>query len=652
MPGLLLLLALAAALSLTIGAKSLPIGTVFTAFSGTCQSADCTIVLDARLPRTLAGLLAGVALGLAGALMQTLTRNPLADPGLLGVNSGASFAIVLGAALFGITSPQEQLLLAFCGALCASLLVAFTGSQGGGQLSPVRLTLAGVALAAVLEGLSNGIALLNPDVYDQLRFWQAGSLDIRTLQTLKIVLLPVVVAGIAALLLSRALNSLSLGNDTATALGSRVARTQLIGLIVITVLCGSATAVVGPIAFIGLMMPHMARWLVGADHRWSLPVPCSPPGPAAVCRRDWPPAGARRTAGIGGVRLSRRAGADLAGAPPAAGRWPVIAPSRRLIASCLLLMAASLLISLLGLAQGPVPLTIDQVFSALFGDAPRNVAMVVNEWRLPRVLMALLIGAALGVSGAIFQSLTRNPLGSPDVMGFNTGAWSGVLVAMVLFGQNLTAIALAAMAGGVLTSLVVWLLAWRNGIETFRLIIIGIGVRAMLVAFNTWLLLRASLETALSAGLWNAGSLNGLTWGKTWPSAPLILLMLVGSALLVRRMRLLEMGDDTACALGVQVERSRLLLMLVAVVLTAASTALAGPISFIALVAPHIARRLSGTARWGLTQSALCGALLLALADYGAQRLFMPWQLPVGVLTVSLGGIYLIALLIQESRKK
>ncbi|WP_172695924.1 iron chelate uptake ABC transporter family permease subunit, partial [Escherichia coli] len=126
--------------------------------------------------------------------------------------------------------------------------------------------------------------------------------------------------------------------------------------------------------------------------------------------------------------------------------------------------------------------------------------------------------------------------------------------------------------GGVLTSLVVWLLAWRNGIETFRLIIIGIGVRAMLVAFNTWLLLRASLETALSAGLWNAGSLNGLTWGKTWPSAPLILLMLVGSALLVRRMRLLEMGDDTACALGVQVERSRLLLMLVAVVLTAAST--------------------------------------------------------------------------------
>ncbi|MGR7004956.1 Fe(3+)-siderophore ABC transporter permease [Klebsiella aerogenes] len=271
-PGLLLLLALAIALSLLIGAKPLPPSVIVDAFSGSCQSADCTIVLDARLPRTLAGLLAGCALGLAGALMQTLTRNPLADPGLLGVNSGASFAIVLGAALLGITSPQEQLLMAFCGAFVASLLVAFTGSQGGGQLSPVRLTLAGVALAAVLEGLSNGIALLNPDVYDQLRFWQAGSLDIRSLQTLKIVLLPVLIAAVVTLFLSRALNSLSLGADTATALGSRVARTQLIGLLAITVLCGSATALVGPIAFIGLMMPHMARWLVGADHRWSLPV--------------------------------------------------------------------------------------------------------------------------------------------------------------------------------------------------------------------------------------------------------------------------------------------------------------------------------------------------------------------------------------------
>jgi len=330
----------------------------------------------------------------------------------------------------------------------------------------------------------------------------------------------------------------------------------------------------------------------------------------------------------------------------------VTAPSRRLVLSCFLLAIVSLLMALWSLKSGVVTLTLNELFAALRGDAPRGITLVVNEWRLPRVLMALLVGAALGVSGAIFQSLMRNPLGSPDVMGFNTGAWSGVLVAMVLFGQHLTAIALAAMAGGIVTSLVVWLLAWRNGIDTFRLIIIGIGVRAMLVAFNTWLLLRASLETALTAGLWNAGSLNGLTWAKTWPSAPILLVMFICAGLLVRRMRLLEMGDDTACALGVSVERSRLLLMLVAVVLTASATALAGPISFIALVAPHIARRLSATARWGLTQSALCGGLLLLAADLCAQQVFIPYQLPVGVVTVSLGGIYLIALLIKESRKK
>lgn len=328
------------------------------------------------------------------------------------------------------------------------------------------------------------------------------------------------------------------------------------------------------------------------------------------------------------------------------------APSPRLLLSCFLLVAASLLVALWSLCSGAVTLDIHQVIDALLGSAPRNVTLVVTEWRLPRVMMAILVGAALGVSGAIFQSLLRNPLGSPDVMGFNTGAWSGVLVAMVLFGHHLTAIALAAMLGGILTSLVVWTLAWRNGIETFRLIIIGIGVRAMLMAFNTWLLLRASLETSLSAGLWNAGSLNGLTWAKTLPAPPIIGLMLLCAWLLVKRMRLLEMGDDSACALGVGVERSRLMLMLVAVVLTAAATAIAGPISFIALVAPHIARRLSGTARWGLTQAALCGSLLLLAADLCAQQLFMPYQLPVGVVTVSLGGIYLIVLLVQESRKK
>ncbi|MGK3143123.1 iron-enterobactin ABC transporter permease [Pantoea sp. C2G6] len=325
---------------------------------------------------------------------------------------------------------------------------------------------------------------------------------------------------------------------------------------------------------------------------------------------------------------------------------------RRLRINALLLLAACLLVAFLGITQGRLPVSAGQLWQIVNGEAARPVQLVVLEWRLPRVLMALLIGAALGLSGAIFQSLLRNPLGSPDILGFNTGAYSGVLVALVLFQQTMEGMTLAALLGGIATAGVVWLFSWRNGVETFRLIIVGISVRALLMALNSWLIISASLEAALSAGLWSAGSLNGISWAKTVPVTTVLLLALLATALLARRMRLLEMGDDTACALGVPVERSRILLMLTGVILTAASTALAGPISFIALLAPQIARRLCGGINGALPLSALSGALLLSAADYAAQHLFLPYQLPVGVITVSLGGIYLMALLIREARRQ
>lgn len=267
--GMLLLLLLA--LSLMLGAKSIAIHDISLALTTSCGSADCIIVREARLPRTLAGLLAGCALGLAGALMQSLTRNPLADPGILGVNAGAGFAVVLGIALFGADSSADWLGFAFGGALLASLLVALTGALGGGRVNPVRLTLAGVALGAVLEGLTSGLSLLNPDIYDHLRFWHSGSLDIRNFAILRATYPAVIVGVLIALLLARSLNSLSMGGDLATALGTRVARTQLLGLLAIALLSGAATAAVGPIAFVGLMTPHLARWLWGNDHRWMLP---------------------------------------------------------------------------------------------------------------------------------------------------------------------------------------------------------------------------------------------------------------------------------------------------------------------------------------------------------------------------------------------
>ncbi|MFI8416732.1 iron-enterobactin ABC transporter permease [Serratia sp. NPDC078593] len=321
------------------------------------------------------------------------------------------------------------------------------------------------------------------------------------------------------------------------------------------------------------------------------------------------------------------------------------------ILTALLLLVACVMLAIYALGSGTLSLSAMQVIDALHGEGPANLTVIVSQWRLPRVAMALLLGAALGISGAIFQSLLRNPLGSPDVIGFNTGAYSGVLVAIVLFNGGIMGITSGALVGGLTTAALIYLLAWRNGVDAFRLIIVGIAVRALLVGANTWLIITASLESAMTAGLWSAGSLNGVTWAKSQPVLLIIALALLLLWVLSRRMRLLEMGDDTACALGVTVERSRMLLLLLGVMLTAAATAVAGPISFIALVAPQIARRLCAN-RHVLLLTALTGALLLLLADIAAQRLFLPYQLPVGVLTVSIGGIYLIWLLIRESRKK
>lgn len=316
-----------------------------------------------------------------------------------------------------------------------------------------------------------------------------------------------------------------------------------------------------------------------------------------------------------------------------------------------LLLACGIL-AFLSVTRGVLPVSGEQLWQLVSGDAPRNIQLIVGQWRLPRVVMALMVGGALGISGAIFQSLLRNPLGSPDILGFNTGAYSGVLVALVLFHQQSEITMLAALIGGLLSAGAVYLLAWRNGVETFRLIIVGISIRALLMALNSWLIVSASLDAALSAGLWSAGSLNGVTWAKSMPVAAALLLALLLTALLARRMRLLEMGDDTACALGVPVERSRLWLMMLGVVLTAASTALVGPVSFIALLAPQIARRLCCGCKGALVLTACCGALLMLAADYAAQHFFLPYQLPVGVITVSLGGLYLIALLVREAKRQ
>lgn len=259
-------------LSLSLGAKPIALSVVLDSLRLEDVHPDSILVLQSRLPRTLLGALAGAALALAGALMQALTRNPLADPGILGVNAGASFAVILGVALLAVDSPAGLQLLACIGALSTTVLVYLLSAVGAERLEPMRFILAGVAIGALLMGLATGITLLDPATFDRIRYWSAGTLDVRNLEGVLWITPTIVCGGLLALSLARPLNALSMGEDLARSLGTRPRRTQVLTVAAITLLCGASTAVAGPIGFIGLMIPALARWLMGSDLRWSLPL--------------------------------------------------------------------------------------------------------------------------------------------------------------------------------------------------------------------------------------------------------------------------------------------------------------------------------------------------------------------------------------------
>lgn len=347
-------------------------------------------------------------------------------------------------------------------------------------------------------------------------------------------------------------------------------------------------------------------------------------------------------------------------APVDAGRR-VFAPqsrvfSRRIGVRATVVTLAALLtagaVGVFALTLGDAPFSPAEVVMTLLGLGEPRGELVIIEWRLPRVLAALVFGLALGVGGAIFQSLTRNPLGSPDVIGFDAGAYTGALIVITTMGVSTVSTAMAALAGGAGTALLVYLLAFRRGFTGFRLIIVGIGVASMLASVNTWIILNADFRIAMLASAWGAGSLNLITAEQVGVATCVIVPIAISVAVLADRMHLLELGDDTASALGVRTGGTRLALIVLGVGLTASVTAMAGPIAFISLAAPQIARRLTGSAGVTLAASAAVGALLLVSSDVLAQRLFAPTQIPVGIVTVCLGGVYLVWLLIQEARRR
>ncbi|MDY0909890.1 FecCD family ABC transporter permease [Microbacterium sp. CFBP9034] len=259
--------------SLMIGARPVSPWVVIDALLRPDMSiADHSVIVTQRVPRTIIGIVAGAALALAGTLMQGLTRNPLADPGLLGVNAGASVAVLAAITLWGITSPSGFVWFAFAGAAIASVVVAIIGTRGPDGSNPAKLALTGAAITAGLTAVTTLILTTSITAFDVFRYWQVGGLTARGLDTIAVVIVPIAVGAVIALTSARGLDLMALGEDTATGLGHSVARTRALGIVATVLLCGGATAIAGPIVFLGLLVPHALRALVGGDYRWLLAI--------------------------------------------------------------------------------------------------------------------------------------------------------------------------------------------------------------------------------------------------------------------------------------------------------------------------------------------------------------------------------------------
>ncbi|MGA5896021.1 FecCD family ABC transporter permease [Streptomyces venetus] len=320
----------------------------------------------------------------------------------------------------------------------------------------------------------------------------------------------------------------------------------------------------------------------------------------------------------------------------------------------LLLAAAAFLVFCLSIGVGDFPIGLPQVIATLLGRGEQVDQFVIMDLRMPRALAGLVVGIALGVSGAITQSIARNPLASPDILGITGGAGAVAVFLVTVSGGTASAIvdsvglSAAALAGGLGTGLLVYFLAWRRGIDGFRLILIGISVSAVMEAITTWLLATADIRDVARAQAWLVGSLDDRSWGEVRVALWGTLVLLVVVACAAFQFKPMHLGDDVAAGLGVRYTRVRAVLLLCAVLLAGVAVSAAGPVPFVALVAPQVAMRLARCPTPPMVASGVVGALLLTGADLVA-RTALPISLPVGVVTAAIGGPFLVYLLVRAN---
>ncbi|MFG1897867.1 iron ABC transporter permease [Micromonospora zamorensis] len=626
------------------------------------------VLLASRLPRLLAGLAIGVALGFAGAALQSIARNPLASPDTLAVNAGAHLAIVAVAA-FGVSLPALPAGgLAFCGGLAAAGLVMAMSS--GGQAGTTRLILAGSATALALGSVTTLLLLLFEQATIGLFAWGNGSLVQSDLTALT-QLAPVIVGAVVVLmLLGHRLDILALGDDTATVLGLDVRRTRLTVMVLAVLLSAAAVTLTGPVGFVGLCAPVIVRLLapvVPGVHRHRILLPLS--GIAGVIIVLGSDVLLRAVmGGQAGVDIPTGVVTTLFGAAILiwlARRHRDAGPTRRPPGGHAAVRSAAFHRSVLtvtavltvgavavGMLAGDTWVLLGDVLNWLNGSTGPAYTFVLDQ-RWPRVAAAVLAGAALGVAGTTVQAVCRNPLAEPGILGITAGAGLGA-VSLLTFVPlaGVWAVSGVAGLGAMLAFALVYGLAWRGGLSSDRLVLIGFGAWQGGMAVITYLV--------VAFDPWNTG--KALTWlsGSTYGRMPtqvlpvlIALLVLTPAVVAARReLDLMALDDDTPRVLGVPLERTRLVALGAAALLTSTAVSAVGVIGFVGLVAPHAARALVGGRHSRvLPVAALLGAALVSIADTVGRTLIAPAQIPAGLVTAMIGAPYFVWLLWRSRAK-
>ncbi|WP_308114756.1 iron ABC transporter permease [Streptomyces sp. ISL-12] len=655
---------------LTQGTSGVGVGDLVRHFTGQPEEPGGApvgeIFTGSRLPRLLAGVAVGFALGCAGTLLQSVTHNTLASPDTLAVTAGAYFSLTLVAA-FGLTVPLwASGAVAFAGGLVAAALVLLLAGRAAGTTG-TRLVLAGSATAMALDAATSMLLILFDQNTTGLFAWGSGSLaqlnidaSVRAYPLIAVVLC-------VALALSRRLDVMNLGDDAASTLGVPIRSTRVTAVLCAVLLTGTAVTLAGPIGFVGLGAPVLARLVaarVRALRRHLFLIPAAGLLGAllilladAVLRAVQGADGAAAiptgvpTALLGAVvivvlalRLRDTGGLRR---PPHAR---VAVRSRRafllVVAGAAVLLAGAAVVAVLA---GSLWLRTGDIALWFQGTAPSLIGQALDD-RVPRVLAAVLAGAALGLAGSVVQSAVRNPLAEPGVLGITAGAGLGAasVVTSGLSGGRPVLIVVA-VAAGLLTFAVITLLAWRGGFLPDRFVLIGIGMGYGLTSITTFLLLRADPYNTPQIFTW----LSGTTYGRTFPDVvPVAVALALALPVLLSmrgRLDLLAVDEDTPRIVGVRVERTRFAALAIAAVLAALSVVAIGVVGFVGLVAPHLARSLVG-ARHGraIPVAMLLGGLLVCVADALGRTLIAPAQLPAGLMIALVGAPYFIWVLRQS----